>query len=58
MRQIKNGVIVDVDGEEQFYELADQATRKILPMIQKLFASWQESKKNGKISMVFELFKE
>ena len=47
-----------MDGNETYYELADQATGKVLPMIRELLAQWQREKGKGKITMVFELLKD
>ncbi len=58
LRQIRNGVIVSEDGNETYYQLADQATRKVLPMIQGILANWQGQKEKGKVTMVFELLKD
>ncbi len=57
LRQIKNGVIVSLDGNETYYQLPDQATRKVLPLIQGLLDDWQRQKE-GKVTMVFELLKD
>lgn len=53
LRQIKNGIIVNVDDSETYYEGADQATRKVLPMIQGLLADWQ--KRKGRVTIIFEV---
>ncbi len=58
LRQIRNGVIVSEDGHETYYEQADQATRKVLPMIQGVLADWQRQKEKGKVTMLFELLKD
>jgi hypothetical protein len=58
LRHIRNGVIVSEDGNETYYQLADQATRKVLPMIQGLLADWQRQKEKGKVSIAFELLKD
>jgi hypothetical protein len=55
LRQIKNGFLVNLDGNETYYETADQATRKILPMVQELLTDWQRQKDRGKVTIVFEL---
>jgi hypothetical protein len=55
LRQIQNGVIIDVDGNETYYEIADQAARKVLPMIQGLLAEWQKRREKGKVTIAFEL---
>lgn len=57
LRQIKNGFLVNLDGNETYYETADQATRKILPMVQDLLADWQRQKERGKVTIVFELLR-
>ena len=54
LRQIKNGTILNLDGNETYYEQADQASRKIVPIIQELLANWQRHREKGKITMVFE----
>jgi hypothetical protein len=58
MRHIKNGVIVNSEGEEQYYDLSEKATRKVLPMIQKLLSDWQEHKEKGKVTIIFEMLKD
>jgi hypothetical protein len=58
LRQIKNGVIVSEDGNETYYQVADQATRKVLPMIQGLLADWQKRGEKGKVTMVLEFLKD
>ena len=58
MRHIKNGVIVNLDGNETYYEMPDQATRKILPLIQGLLSDSQRQKEKGKVTMVFEMLKD
>lgn len=57
LRQIKNGFLVNLDGNETYYETADQATRKVLPMVQDLLADWQRQKERGKVTIVFELLR-
>lgn len=57
LRQIKNGFVVNVDGNETYYETADQATRKVLPIIQGMLADWQRQKEKGKVTMAFELLR-
>jgi hypothetical protein len=56
LRGIKNGVVVSVDGVETYYETADQAAKKVLPMIHGLLSDWQRQKE-GKVTMVFELLR-
>jgi hypothetical protein len=58
LRHIKNGVIVSEDGNETYYQVADQATRKVLPMLQGILADWQREKEKGKVTMVFEFLKD
>lgn len=57
LRQIKNGVIVNVDDHETYYEEPELATRKVLPMIQGLLDDWQRQKEKGKVTMEFELLR-
>lgn len=57
LRQIKNGVIVNVDDHETYYEQAEHATKKVLPVIQGLLEDWQRQKEKGKVTMIFELLR-